>query len=165
MRNLEAAIENETVWKKREGWIKLRALLELLTDNGPSAALHVFDKHLLDTKGTSHESLTIACLFMLYHYSVTLRNPMPPSVLRERVREALEEYPSNSVILGLFLEGEKGRGVWGGVRSILGESGGKMKDVARRIQEVWITGWERGRWTSEIERTRSGLAAAVESER
>lgn len=165
MRKLEAAIEGENMWKQREGWIKLRALLELLTDNGPSAALHVFDKYLPDAKGNGHESLTVACLLMLYHYSVKLRNPMPPSVLRERVRKALEEYPSNSVILGLFLEGEKGRGVWGGVRGILGESGGQTKDVARRIQEVWITGWERGRWASEIERTRSGLAAAVESER
>ena len=165
IRNLEAAIEDEAVWKKREGWIKLRALLELLTANGPTAALNVFDKHLRDTKKNGHESLTVACLLMLYQYSVKLRNSMPPSVLRERVKEALEEYPSNSVILGLFLEGEKGRGVWGGVRGILGESGGKTKDVARRIQEVWIIGWERGRWTSEIERTRSGLAAAVESER
>lgn len=165
MRNLEAATEGETVWKRREGWIKLRALLELLTGNGGSAALQVFDKHLRDTKGNDHESLTIASLLMLYHYSVKLRNPMQPSILRERVRKALDEYPSNSVVLGLFLEGEKGRGVWGGVRSILGESGGETKDVARRIQEVWITGWERGRWTSEIERTRSGLAAAVENER
>lgn len=165
MRNLEAAIEDETVWKRREGWIKLRGLLELLTDKGPSATLDVFDKYLRITKGVDHESLTIACLFMLYHYSVKLRNPMAPSILRERVREGLEKYPSNSVILGLFLEGEKGRGVWGEVRSILGEGGGRTKDVARRIEEVWITGWERGRWTSEVERTRNGLATAVESER
>ncbi|KAF9015505.1 NRDE-2, necessary for RNA interference-domain-containing protein [Cyathus striatus] len=85
------------------------------------------------------------------------------NILRERVERGLEEYPSNSVILGIFLEGEKGEGVWGRVRGILG--GGEMKDVARRVEEVWIAGWEKGRWMGEVERTRSGLAAAVETER
>lgn len=169
-RNLEDAIkgvEGQMRWKDQEAWIKLRALLELLMGNDPSAALVVFDSHLAHGRlgQVTHESLTVACLLMLYHYAVVLKNPMPPSLLRKRANKAMDEYPSNSVILGLFLEGEKGQGVWGRVRGILGESGGKTKDVARRIEEVWIAGWERGRWEGEVERTRSGLAAAVEHER
>ncbi|KAJ2971881.1 hypothetical protein NUW54_g12394 [Trametes sanguinea] len=42
---------------------------------------------------------------------------------------------------------------------------GKEKGVARRVAEVWVAGWEKGRWEAEIERTRSGLAAAAEDER
>ncbi|RDB29182.1 Protein NRDE2 [Hypsizygus marmoreus] len=166
-RGLDDAIKGEAQWKLREAWIKLRALLEVLSTSEPSAALRVFDDHLFGERkiGVRRESLIVACLLMLYHYGVTLKNPMPPSMLRQRVEKALEEYPSNSVILGLFLEGERGQGIWGRVRGILGENGGKMKDVVRRVEEVWIAGWERGRWRSEIERTRSGLAAAVESER
>ncbi|KAF5385316.1 hypothetical protein D9615_001411 [Tricholomella constricta] len=166
-RGLDDAIKDEPQWKEREGWIKLRAVLELLTGTNASAALAVFDHHLFGErkKGYRHESLTVACLLMLYQYGVLLKNPMPPSVLRQRVEKAFDEYPSNSVILGLFLEGERGHGVWGRVRGALGESGGKAKNVARRVEEVWMAGWERGRWSAELERTRSGLAGAVENER
>jgi len=166
-RGLDDAIKDEPQWKEREGWIKLRALVELLTGVEPSAALDVFDHHLFGErkKGIRRESLTVSCLLMLYQHGVLLKNPMPPSVLRQRVEKALDEYPSNSVILGLFLEGERGQGVWGRVRGALGDSGGKAKDVPRRVEEMWIAGWERGRWSGEIERTRSGLAGAVENER
>ncbi|KAJ7293452.1 NRDE-2, necessary for RNA interference-domain-containing protein [Mycena rebaudengoi] len=147
----------------REPWIKLRALLELLT-SGPMTSLDIFDAHVPTAGSVQHESLTVAALLMLYRYAVVLKHPTPPALLRERVEQAIGLYPSNSVLLGLFLEGQKGQGVWGKVRTILGE-GGVEKDVLRRIEEVWIAGWDKGRWEAEIERTRSGLAAAVESER
>lgn len=166
VKTVEASNGSSVPWKEQEGWIKLRALLEILAGGTPRRALTVFDEHLSTLeKGPAHESLLVACLLMLYQYGTVLKNPMPPEVLRERVEAALQEYPSNSVVLCLFLEGEKGQGVWGRVRGILGESGGQAKDVARRVQEVWIASWERGRWEGEIERTRSGLAAAVEHER
>jgi hypothetical protein len=41
----------------------------------------------------------------------------------------------------------------------------KEKGVVRRVAEVWVAGWEKGRWEVEVERTRSGLWAAVESDR
>lgn len=166
-RGLDDAIKEESQWKEREGLIKMRALLELLTGSEPSAVFTLFDEHLSGerTKSVRRESLTASSLTMLYNYGVILKNPMPPSVLRQRVEKALEDYPSNSVILGIFLEGERGQGIWGRVREKLGESNGKAKDVARRVEEVWITGWESGRWIGEVERTRSGLAAAVEHER
>ncbi|KAI6104062.1 NRDE-2, necessary for RNA interference-domain-containing protein, partial [Pisolithus croceorrhizus] len=77
---------------------------------------------------------------------------------------ALEMYPSNTIILGMFLEAEKGYGLWGRVRSQMSQVN-KDKDITRRVAEVWMAGWEKGRWEREIERTRAGLFAAAESER
>ncbi|KAJ6604525.1 NRDE-2, necessary for RNA interference-domain-containing protein [Mycena vulgaris] len=153
--------------KAREPWVKLRALMELLTSNGPDRALQIFDTHLSAQKvgSAQHERLLVAELLMLYRHGAVLKNPTPPALLRERVETGVQLYPSNSVLLGLFLEGEKGQGVWGKVRAILGESGGTEKGVLRRVEEVWIAGWDKGRWEAEVERTRSGLAAAMESER
>lgn len=166
-RNLEDALRAAEGWTLREPWIKLRALLDLLLGSSPADALEVFDKHISETSsGTvAHESLTVASLLTIFRHTVVLRNPSPPALLRDRAQKAVETYPSNSVLVGLFLESEKGHGVWGRVRGTLGESGGKDKDVARRVEEVWIAGWEKGRWEAEIERTRSGLTGAIESER
>ncbi|KAH7928477.1 DUF1740-domain-containing protein [Leucogyrophana mollusca] len=168
-RNLEEIIAASTEhWKDREAWVKTRALLELLTSS-PVSALAVLDSQPADGGEEARESLMVASLLMLYHHSVTLRNPTPPTVLRDRLQVAIEACPNNTIILGMFLEGEKGHGVWGRVRALLGQNtldvGAKEKGVARRVAEVWVAGWEKGRWDSEIERTRSGLAAAVESER
>jgi hypothetical protein len=170
-RNLEDMLRSveSARWKEREAWVNLRALLELLTST-VDAALGIYDVHLSDsTNLVANESLTVASLLMIYRYGTLLRNPMAPSVLRDRVSTALELYPSNTIVLGLFLHAEKGQGVWGRVRGILGEStatgacGGK--DLARRVAELWIARWERGRWESETERTRGGLAAAVLDDR
>ncbi|KAJ7900210.1 NRDE-2, necessary for RNA interference-domain-containing protein [Mycena olivaceomarginata] len=117
----------------REGWVKLRALMELLTGNEVEQALRVFDEHGAQSQ--------------------------------ERLLKAITLYPSNSVVLGLFLEAEKGQGVWGKVRALLGEGASVEKDVLRRVEEVWVAGWDKSRWEAEVERTRSGLAAAVDSER
>ncbi|KAF9569889.1 hypothetical protein CPC08DRAFT_772937 [Agrocybe pediades] len=149
-------------WKEQEGWVKLRALLELLTGNEAQFVFDIFDKYADEQ---CDESFTTASLVMAYSYGFVLKRPMPPSILRERAHAAFEKYSSNSIILGILLETEKGQGVWGRIRGMLGSSDGKAKSVARRIEEVWIARWESGRWESEIERTRSGLAAAVEHER
>ena len=154
-------------WKDREAWIKLRALLELLTSS-QDAALATFDSQPVVSPG-SRESMMVASLMLLYNYAVILRSPTPPAVLRDRLQVAIDTYPSNSLVLGMFLEAEKGHGIWGRVRAQLGQStidgGVAEKTVSRRIAEVWVAGWEIGRWHSEMERTRSGLAAAAESER
>lgn len=155
-----------TNWKDREAWILLRALLELLAGSQPTSAVAIIDGYLdVEKRGVVNESLTISALLMLYYHGVILRNPMPPSILRERAYAAFHEYPDNSIILGILLEAEKGQGSWGRLRTMLSSNDGKAKNVARRVEEVWITGWERGRWLNELERTRGGLAAAVEHER
>jgi NRDE-2, necessary for RNA interference len=166
-RSLEAMItsaEFSPQWKGCEAWIKLRALLELLTSQDPTAALAILDESL--EKGScASESFMTAALILLYFHSVILKRPTPPFILRERAGTAVKVYPSNSIILGIFLEAEKGHGLWGRVRTTLGTNAGGIKDVARRAEEVWMAGWQEGRWQSEVERTRSGLATAVEHER
>ena len=160
-----------TSWKDREAWIKLRALLELLTSS-PTTTLSILDEAMVQfERGTvAHERLTVVSLALLYHHGVTLRNPIPPAILRERTEKALHTYPSNSVVLGMFLECERGQGMWGKVRGQLGEMvvNGELKekDVMRRVIEVWIgCGWEHGRWQTEKERVRTGLSNAMRHER
>ncbi|KAJ3844301.1 NRDE-2, necessary for RNA interference-domain-containing protein [Lentinula raphanica] len=154
-------------WQEKEAWIKLMALLDVMTSLNIQNALSTFDEELMriEPREIAHESLTMASLLFLYRYGSVLKHPMPPSILRERVIQAIAHYPHNSIVLAIFLEVEKGQGVWGRIRATLGDNGENMKDVARRIQEVWIAGWESGRWEAEIERTRAGLAGAVEHER
>lgn len=157
-------------WKDRECWIKLRALLELLSSS-VRAALSYLDTTLLSLEpgSTSHESLSVASLLFVYYDGVILKDPIPPSLLRERAEQAIELYPNNTVILGLFLESQKGQRVWGRMRALLGERDvhdvSKEKGVSRRIADVWVAGWEKDRWGAEIERTRNGLSNAVEHER
>ncbi|KAH7885897.1 NRDE-2, necessary for RNA interference-domain-containing protein [Phlebopus sp. FC_14] len=172
-RNLEDIINAPHVqWKDREAWVKLRALIELLASLSPPAVLAIFDNQ--SRRGESareYESLMVASLVMLYNHSIVIHAPTSPSVLRDRLQVAIETYPSNTIIIGMFLEAEKGHGVWGRVREQLGQNaasrctGAEEKTVARRVAEVWVAGWEKGRWECEVERTRSGLTAAVESER
>jgi hypothetical protein len=174
-RTLEDAIKStaDGQWKGREAWVNLRALLELLTSSIDSA-LGVYDAHIEDRQAwpVELESLTVASLLMLYRHGTILRNPTPPALLRRRAEQALTVYPNNTIILGLFLHAEKGHGVWGKVRGILGDNATQTgaaglveKDVARRTAEIWIAGWERNRWEAEIERTRNGLSAAVQNDR
>ena len=164
-RSLEAMMTSTKLspqWKEHEAWIKLRVLLDLLTSQDPTAALAILDQSL--EKGShASESLITAALILLYFYSVILKMPTPPSILRERAETAVELYPSNSIILGIFLEAEKGQGIWGRVRTTLGSNPGRIKDVARRAEDVWMAGWQQGRW--QVERARNGLTAAVEHER
>ncbi|KAG2159723.1 NRDE-2, necessary for RNA interference-domain-containing protein [Suillus bovinus] len=157
-------------WKDQEGWIKLRALIELLTTSSQDGALTIFDSQpSINESGSPRESMMVASLILLYNHSVMLRSPTPPAVLRNRLQIAVNTYPDNSLVLGMFLEAEKGYGIWGRVRAQLGQNtadgGPREKSISRRIAEVWVAGWEKGRWQSEIERTRSGLSAAAESER
>ncbi|KAH9847402.1 DUF1740-domain-containing protein [Lenzites betulinus] len=157
-------------WTERAPWIKLAVLLELLRST-PQAAITLLDFYLnaLEQGSPAHESLTVTSLALLCNYSVVLKNPTPPALLRERAERAIEQYPSNTAVLGVFLEAQKGQGIWGRVRAMLGETSadglGREKDLARRVAEVWVAGWEKGRWEAEIERTRSGLSAAAEDER
>ncbi|KAI0830629.1 DUF1740-domain-containing protein [Trametes gibbosa] len=157
-------------WKDRAPWIKIVVLLELLTAT-PQSAVTLLDFYLnaLERGSPAHESLTVASLALLHSYTVVLKNPTPPALLRERAERAIEEYPNNTAVLGVFLEAEKGQGIWGRVRAMLGDASAdglrREKNLARRVMEVWVAGWEKGRWEAEIERTRSGLSAAVEDER
>lgn len=155
-------------WKEREAWLNLRALLELLTSS-PLAAIAIYDAELsqLSPSTEAHESLTIASLSMLYIYGTILRLPLAPGPLRERAEAAIQLYPNNTIILGLFLEAEKGQAVWGRVKLMLGDNEAHMDDkgLLRRVAEIWAVGWEKGSWREEEERIRSKFSAAVQSDR
>ena len=159
--NVESARVSER-WKEREAWVKLRVLVDILT--GPlTNALAVGDQYLLrETSEPARESLTTALLLMVFYYGSVLKRPMQPAVMQLRATQALEAYPSNSLVIGVFLEGSKGQGVWGAVRNIVGNKGPRTKDVPRRLAEVWMATWREGQWVNEVERTRSGLANAVD---
>lgn len=156
-------------WRVRLCWIRLRVLLELLTTGTLEGAMDITDGFLRDEPGGSsaHEALAVASLLIFYHHTTTLRNPSPPALLRERVHAALDLYPNNTIFLGLFLECEKGEGIWGRVREWMSEAGGsgggkmKEKSVVRRMGEVWVASWDKGRWREEVERVRSGFEAAT----
>ncbi|TFK56970.1 DUF1740-domain-containing protein [Heliocybe sulcata] len=166
------SVADSGAWNERQAWIRLHAMAELLT-SGPSAALRIFDECLLNDAASGpgsvpHESLSIALLMMLYHYGQTLRNPIPPSVLRDRVHAVVDQYPSNTLAIRLFLEMEKGQSVWGRVRGLLSDDDRewKEKDLVRRLMDVWVAlGWEKGKWEEEKERVRTSLGVAVESDR
>ena len=147
-------------------WVKTRCLLELLTTSVDPVehCLTLFDALVGDVPPPSppHEAMTVACCVMLYHYSVTLKATVQPAILRNRVQKSLESYPENTMLLALFLESEKGQGVWGRVRSLLDEDSQGM-GLSRIMWEVWAEGWEIGRW--EPERVRTRLEMAVSSER
>jgi len=146
--------------------VKPRCLLELLTTSVEPVehCLALFDALVGDVPSPSrpHEAITVASCMMLYHYSVTLKFTMQPAIIRNRVQKGLELYPENTILLALFLESEKGQGVWGRVRSLLDEDS-QGKGISRIMWEVWAEGWEIGRW--ERERVRTKLEKAVSSER
>ena len=147
-------------------WVKTRCLLELLTTSVDPVlhCLALFDALVghVPLLSRPHEALTVASCVMLYHYSVTLKATIKPAILRNRVQKSLELYPENTILLALFLESEKGQGVWGSVRSLLDEDS-QGKGISRIMWEVWAEGWAFGRW--EPERVRTKLEKAVSSER
>lgn len=150
-------------------WLRLRILLELLT-NGVPAAVTIAEAQLSQMRehSATHEALAVSSLLLIYHHTVTLGNAAPPAILRGLVQAVIQVYPTNSIILGIFLECEKGEGIWGRVRILLSEDadGSQIqKNLVRRVSEVWVAGWETGRWKGEVERTRSRLEAAVVSDK
>lgn len=153
----------EERWKEREAWVNLRALLELLTST-VSSTLAVFDNGFSRlSPSEARESLSVATLSMLYVHGAILRNPVAPATFRERAEAAVRLYPNNTIILGLFLEAEKGQGVWGRVRLMLGDKDPESseKGLHRVLAEMWAVGWQKGSWRAEEERIRSRFSAAV----
>jgi hypothetical protein len=155
----------ETLWKVREAWTRLGVLLELLTGQ----SLPPFLTAPLEAGSVVQESMAVASLGMLYHHISTLKSPTRPAVLRERLEKAVELFPNNTILLGMFLEMQKGQGLWGRVRE-LGDVSISCdmvyeKGISRRAAEIWLGGWEKGRWLWEVERIRGSLTVAIASER
>lgn len=164
-RHLEEHVAEVTNWRAKLRICKLRILLELLTGTLQSA-IEVGRQHLstVNRSGALHEGLTVGILVMVFHYTKTMRNYAAPRVLRELAQEAIQLYPDDTIVIGIFLESEKGEAVWGRVRRVLGDRG-QPKSVVRRVFEVWVAGWDIGRWEGEIEGVRAALEDAVTSDK
>lgn len=142
------------LWKAREAWTRLGALLELLAGSGLSPVVDI----PIGGSVAAAESAAVAGLSLRYHHVVSRRGRAGD--LRERLEEAVSMFPGNTALLGMHLEMQKGRGVWSRARDVV-QGGG----VARRVAEVWAAGWVPARWAWEVERARAGLAEAVIDER
>ena len=156
--------------------VKLRALLELLVSDSLPAALAIYDQHVHATHflphTAEHEALVLAATISAFHHTRTLQRPCPPSVLRNQATAAIKLYPGNTVLLGLFLESERGEKIWGRVRTavsdiVLHED---LKDdmktevsLTRVLWAVWVESWEHGHY--EQERVRTVLTKAVNDHR
>jgi hypothetical protein len=156
--------------------VKLRALLELLTSDSLLNTLAIYH-HYLHTPQflpytAEHEALSLAATLSAFHYTRTLQRPCPPSVLRDQATSAIKLYPGNTILLGLFLESERGEKIWGRVRTavsdiVLHED---LKDdmktevsLTRVLWAVWVESWEHGHY--EQERVRTVLTKAVNDHR
>lgn len=166
-------------------WVGMRMLLELLT-SGLEAALDLTDRHLnaFNPGSPPHEKLVVAGVMLVYHYSITLKNVCPRALLRQRSSDGVIYYPNNTILLGFFLESEKGEGVWGRVRHLIGEDTlvksrrlhnpsksnaaeetSSDKSLVRRVWEIWVmTRWiGEGRFLEEVERIRNNLSTALKT--
>ncbi|KAG8811404.1 hypothetical protein FRC17_002464, partial [Serendipita sp. 399] len=91
---------------------------------------------------------------------------VPPALLTESVTEAVKLYPDNTILLSLFLECERGQGIWGRVRTLLDDTnplGSSSRSLSRLAWEIWAEGQGYGPW--EIERVRNKLESALGSPR
>jgi hypothetical protein len=172
-------------WKEQESWACLRALLEVLAGGTGAVeeAMAVLEGYVLERglESVPRESTWTRMLLMGWKHANMLGRQSKRGIIREKVVEVVKGVENASgtdtVILGVFLEGEKGESVWGRVRALVGEGGGtageergltfgrRDKGVARRVWEVWLATWERGRWEAEVERVRNSMGIAVGEER
>ncbi|GJJ13903.1 hypothetical protein Clacol_008160 [Clathrus columnatus] len=179
-RLLEERTVSEKDWKDREAWICLLALLDiLLSPRGLEEAMRRLRRYIEENslEGVQRESAWVRILLFAWKHSVLLKRQLQRNKLRGFFEEGVIDMERggrmNSVILGTFLESEKGKSVWGRTRALTGESGlsgrnqsGRradaiVKGLKRRIWEVWLPGWEQTDWKTEKERIRSSLATAV----
>ncbi|KAG8953813.1 hypothetical protein FRC04_001443 [Tulasnella sp. 424] len=172
---LEASTGSEEAAEDLVSLVNLQALLDLLAGANPEVALgrYKFDLPAPSTNPRPHrrryllESLAVASTRLLYHHTHTLRAAVPPSIFRQHCTSAIHLHPYNTILLGMWLESEKGERVWGRVRDTIREvvvperSGGV--DISSAMWAVWK---ERvGEAGSEVERARGVLARGIGGER
>ena len=159
------------------------ALLELIHSHDSARALASFAdyKDILGTGSPDSreicvisERLAVASALLIYHHTHTLKNICRPVVLRKHVCSLIPDFPGNSLLLGVWLESERGEAVWGrvrkGVAEVVLQGGGSTAgsrssrvSVARWAWAVWVETWERGAWNAD--RARSILRQALEDSR
>jgi len=153
------------------------ALLELLQTHDVPHVLQLYAQQISNCTflhdndrswGRIREAIVYSSAYLIYHYTITLRNPCPPIYLRKHVPDLIGQYPSNTLLLGMWLESERGEALWGRVRNGIsdvvlgGDVSGTMKTVgvSRWLWSLWVEKWERGAW--DANRVRSMLRKAIE---
>ncbi|KAG8824661.1 hypothetical protein FRC18_010478 [Serendipita sp. 400] len=109
---------------------------------------------------TRSQELLLSWLCITLHNLAQLRGTIvPPALVERNVAEALKSYPDNTILLGLFLEYERGQGIWGRVRNLLDDAGSSDKSLNRLAWEIWAEGQSYGPW--EPDRIRNKLESAL----
>jgi hypothetical protein len=151
------------------------ALMELIHTNDVPRTLEVFEQCVTlisppaQTSTPSHsyplivleERLAVNSALLIHHYANTLRNSCRPVLIRQHISNLIRRFPANTILLGVWLESERGEAIWGRVRAgisdiVLGGSddGSGRIPVSSWSWVVWVEKWERGAWDA-------GRAAAV----
>ena len=159
------------------------ALLELIHSHDVTRALAVFADYKSELGINKSEDreyrlvderLGVASALLIYHHMHTLRNIGRPIILRNHVGALVPDFPGNTVLLGIWLESERGEAVWGRVRtgvakSVIGGAGSTARSATSRVSvarwawAIWVETWERGAWHAE--RARNVLRRALEDSR
>jgi len=142
----------------RRHWVCLRALLELLTTSSPAAALNIFARV---SDAEDQAPMDVASTLMVYHHLYTLRNACPPVVLRDHAEAALARNPENSIVLGVFLESQRGQWSLNKAQKLHAavRDGARPRRLVRVVWDIWNAGRERGEYA--YQRLRQSLGSAV----
>ena len=163
--------------------VQCLALLELIHSHDVTRALAVYAdyKSIIGASASDSrefrivdERLAVASALLTYHHIHTLKNVCRPIVLRQHVGSLVPDFPGNSLLLGVWLESERGEAIWGRVRTgiaetVLREGGSIARSTTSRISmarwawAVWVETWERSAWHAE--RARNVLRRALENTR
>jgi hypothetical protein len=136
-------------------FIRLRALLELLTGT-VDGMFHVTESWMAKLDPSLGERIQSLSLEILYHHTSTLRQPCSRRFIRQKVWRAVTMFPNNTLLLSFLLEAERGEGIWGRVRGMIGSGHGLRstesdQEIAqgispvsfgRKVWELWVvSGW------------------------
>lgn len=167
-KGLDAKLSHyEEADKQWEACVRLRFFLELGATT-PRECISTIDSLVAEnnTSESTHERVSMWLCLTLFSISHLPGAAIPPTLVRGRVSVAVAQYPDNTVLLGLFLECERGYGIWGRVRSLLDSSHqstsstlDERASLSRIAWEVWAESWSYGPW--EAERVRNKLEHAV----
>lgn len=149
------------------------ALLEILSGGDVATALTWYQLLPgLDASRGDHvprlqESIAIASSRLLFYHVKTLHAQVPPALLRDHTRSVIDCFPDNSILLGTWLESERGETVWGRVRQALSQK--ILKATTEGLSPttacwgVWHETRDVSHW--EVERARALLKRTLDGDR
>lgn len=166
--------------------LQCMALLELIYTNDVPRTLKVFSDNstLAAEINNSAESqaleerLAVGSALLIYRHTQILRNANRPVDFRNHISHLMTKFSGNTLLLGVWLESERGEALWGRVRNgvadvVLGGVGSissgptrlpvTVVSVVRWTWAVWVETWERGAW--DAGRARRAIRRALEDPR